>query len=733
MNIRNTNLVKKTDMKTKYFIFGAALCGAMGLGLTSCDNDKFLDVTHYSMLEGDAMFESDANAIKGMTGCYDQLLPRTNDDPYKYWIFNGCHPTMDSQASVWDKDFMTQNWTASQDQLKTFWTQSYTCAARCNDFLAGLEKAEAISEDVKKHLKGEAMALRGFEFFGLANTFGRVPLLITGETYLTNPTKPKASSFEEMWDFVIKDFEQAAELLDWKPFQGQYGRCTKGMALTFLGDAYMWKAYTVPEKANECYQKAYDAFKKVIDSGEYELSPSFTALYDAAEAWPKECIWQVLLNTGDNFGSWDASQTANAKGWTGFYFGPTSNGAWGTYQMSWELYDDFENYLDGPYAGSFDKRRDGSMVTATVPAELRTEHPTWEQRVKPSAKWIAENKKYIRGYSSVQFDANGDTIKWKDEKNVEHPYKWFKQKDGTVVAKKEAEEGDVEEYIYSDNAYNKYYAQYLTEKLANGKDNPTYDSEFGCGIYDLQHPIGFNPFNQEFVGWCGYHWTSTDPAPTVWSTKHWRNGRGCDWDTGNLWLPDHIYFKRYANVLLDQAECCFNLGKDAEGWALIKQIRERAFGNLEVGKDLSSHVAYFQRMADFYKDQGHGDAVDLDGNYPFAFNTAAVTVPDAQTYYAGIKSAKGYQSPVWKVAVNEERRKEFSAEPYLRSDMHKSGFLEDHVNTVYPKNTLPQKGKSVIKEWRTARDFDFKMEKMFMPIPENEILMNPDCEQNPGY
>ena len=282
---------------------------------------------------------------------------------------------MDSQASGWDKDFMTQNWTSTQAQLKTFWSQSYTCASRCNDFLAGLEKATTISADVKKHLKGEALALRGFEFFGLANTFGRVPLLITGETYLTNPTKPKASSFEEMWDFVIKDFKEAAELLDWKPFQGQYGRCTKGMALTFLGDAYMWKAYTVPEKAKECYQKAYDAFKEVINSGEYELSPSFTALYDAAEAWPKECIWQVLLNTGDNYGSWDASQTANAKGWTGFYFGPTSNGAWGTYQMSWELYDDFENYLDGTYAGSFDKRRDGSMVTATVPYEMWKEHP----------------------------------------------------------------------------------------------------------------------------------------------------------------------------------------------------------------------------------------------------------------------------------------------------------------------------------------------------------------------
>ena len=667
-------------MKTRYFILGAALCGTMGIGLTSCNNDKFLDVTHYSMLPGDAMFENDENAIKGMTGCYDQLLPRTCDDPYKYWIFNGQHPTMDSQASGWDKDFMVQKWTSTQAQLRDFWKQSYTCAQRCNDFLAGLEEAE-ISEDVKRHLKGEAMALRGFEFFGLANTFGRVPLLLTGENYINTPTKPKAKDFAEMWDFVIADFKEAAELLDWEPFQGQYGRCTKGMALAFLGDAYMWKAYTVPETANECYQNAYNAFDQIIKSGVYELNPSFTTLYDAEEAWPKECIWQILLNCGDEYGSWDNSKHAGAHGWTGFYFGPTSNGAWGTYQMSWELYDSFENYLDGEYAGSFDKRRDGSMVTGTVPYEMWKDHPTWEQRVKPTQKWLdyAASKGYLRGYKS-----NGDPLEPK--------------------------------FVFNQAEYDAY-------KITDEGDN---------GRYDPLHPIGFNPFNQEFVGWCGYHWASADPAPTVWSTKHWRNGRGCDWSTGMLWLPDHIYFKRYANVLLDQAECCFNLGKDAEGWGYVNQIRERAFGNLEVGKDLSKYCNYHQKMADFYGDQGHGDAVDLEG-YPLPFNTETVKVPDAQTYYTKVKADMGYDSPVWKVAVNQERRKEFTAEPYLRSDMHKSGFLEDHVNHVYPKNTLPEFGPTVIKEWHTARNFDFSMDKMFMPIPEDEILMNPECEQNPGY
>lgn len=671
-------------MKNIYKFFGVAAMGCVAF--SSCDNDEFLDVTHYSLLDDAAMFASDEGAIKGMTGCYDLLHRRggKNDDPYKYWIFNGQHPTMDSQASGWDKDFMTQNWTAKNEQLRDYWKQSYACASRCNDFISGIENAEYVSDNTKRHLKGEAMALRGFEFFALANTFGRVPLLITGESYSTNPTKPRAASFEEMWDFVIADFEGAAELLDWEPFQGEYGRCTKGMALTFLGDSYMWKAYTCPEKANECYQKAYAAFDQVIKSGTYELAPSYSTLYDADEAWPKEAIWQIVLNSGDKWGSWDDSDNAGGRGWTGFYFAPTSNGAWGTYQMSWELYDAFENYLDGQYAGSFDKRRDASMVTATVPAETWVaEHPTWEQHVKPTAAWIETNKKYIRGYKNVGTDEN--------------PSYEFDQ--ATYDAYKMSEEGD-------------------------------------NGCYDLQHPIGFNPFNQEFVGWCGYHWSSGDPAPTVWSSKHWRNGRGTDWSTGALWTPDHIYFKRYANVLLDQAECCFRLNKENEGWALIDQIRERAFGNLEVGKAdalTAKFTVQHQKIADFYGDSdGHGDAVDLDG-YPFAFNTATVALPSAKDYYAKRKADMGYKSEAWLVALGEERRKEFSAEPYLRSDLHKSGFLEDHVNTVYPKNSLPTVGLPTITQWKTARDFDFNMDKMFMPIPEDELLKNSACDQNPGY
>lgn len=672
-------------MKTKNFlmlaVLGLCLCGCTTIEdnpVETPDIPGGMDGAVPGGIQGVLTFEDDAHAIKSMTSCYELLLPRVNDDPYQYWIFNGCLPTMDAQASGWNKLYMTQemnSWDPMSDEL---WTLSYTCIYRCNDFLAGLETAEDVSEEVKSYLKGEAMALRGFMYFGLANTFGRVPLLTTGETPENTPDRPRAESFGEMWDFVIADFEKAVQLLDWNPFQEQTGRCTKGMALAFLGDAYMWKAYTVPETANECYQKAYDAFQQIINSDMYELNSSFSTLYDAEDAWSKESIWQILLNPDDEYGLWDNSMHTSAHSWAGYYFGPTSNVAWGAYHMSWELYDSFENYLDGDYAGSFDKRRDASLVTGTVPYEYWKDHPTWQQKVIPTKLWLETNKKYLRGYVNKGTEKNPD-------------------------------------YQFNQDIYDKF-------DMSVEGDN---------GLYDPKHPIGFNPFNQEFVGWNGYHWASVDPAPTVWSTKHWRNCRGIV-SNGKYWMPDHIYFKRYANVLLDQAECCFHLGKDAEGWALVNLIRERAFGNLEVGKDLSKYCNNHQKIADAYGDQGHGDAVDLDG-YPLPFNTEVVKVPDAQDYYAKVKAEKGYTSEVWKVAVNQERRKEFSAEPYLRSDLQKSGFLEEHVNTAYPKNSLPENGPTVIREWRTARNFDFNKDKMFMPIPGNELIKNPSCDQNPGY
>ena len=77
----------------------------------------------------------------------------------------------------------------------------------------------------------------------------------------------------------------------------------------------MWKAYRCPETANECYGLAKTALKEILDSGTYELNPSFTTLWDADEVWGKEAIWQAVLNEGDQWGGWDGAKWSEAHGW----------------------------------------------------------------------------------------------------------------------------------------------------------------------------------------------------------------------------------------------------------------------------------------------------------------------------------------------------------------------------------------------------------------------------------
>ena len=241
-----------------------------GLGFTSCDNDEFLDVDLYDVIASDAMFENDANAKKGLNGVYDMMFPNDAKDAagkdlydgdwgFKPNLFTGCHPTIDTQATGWDKNWNVQQWNSTSAELLAGWRHVYAGISRANDYLEGLSKAEKVTPAVKQKLEGEGRALRGFFYHWLATTFGRVPMLATGETYSNTPTKAKAETYSEMWDFIIEDFKAAADLLDWKPMDQEYGRATKGMALAYLGDAYMWKAYRLTDGANGQQQDAAEA------------------------------------------------------------------------------------------------------------------------------------------------------------------------------------------------------------------------------------------------------------------------------------------------------------------------------------------------------------------------------------------------------------------------------------------------------------------------------------------
>jgi hypothetical protein len=592
-------------------------------GITSCNDDN-LEVDRYQILDPDQMFQSDKDAKEGLIGCYDLMLPcgdilgDGNSDADGDWgikpnLFIGSHPTMETTATGWDKDWNTQNWNPNSAELLSGWQQCYTAINACNNFLDGLSKADTnkVSSRLIPQLDGQARSIRAFFYMWLAKAFGRVPLLESGENYMNTPAKARASSYTEMWDFIIADLKIAAEELDWDPMDGEYGRCTKGFALSYLAEAYMWKAYKVPEVANENYNLAAAALLQVINSGRYELNPSFTTLWDPGAVWTKECIWEEVLDEGSQWNGW--SNLKDAHTWLTYFTACPKLGGWGTLYLSWEWWSCYE---------PGDKRREASGCTGAV-ADIKPE--------------------------------------WKSSTNY---------------------------------GYNPYLQESLTmEELTHYK------------------------FSQ-----------SGEFAPAIWSLKYWRTCRA-NWQA--MWGPQQIYYKRYANVLLDYAECLFRQDPNSTvAWGYINQIRERAFGNLEVGKKealTSIYLDYYRQIAQFY-------GAEIPTEYPLPFNETTVTVPDAQTYYTQLKAQKGFTSPVWLVALGEERRKEFNAEWCVAPDLIRSGYIEDHIEHNYPKEVgVPTSDPNAINTWNTYRTFNFNLLKMDMPIPADELLKNPLCDQNEAY
>ena len=212
------------------------------------------------------------------------------------------------------------------------------------------------------------------------------------------------------------------------------------------------------------------------------------------------------------------------------------------------------------------------------------------------------------------------------------------------------------------------------------------------------------------------------------------------WKTNDVYSAHSVQLYRYSEVLLNYAECCFRTGDEAEGWKQINLIRNRAWGNLEVGYNPNDHTkSAFQ--------------------FPIELlNTEVVEVPDAKQHYTQYKAEKGYKSDVWVVALIQERRKEFMYEFNLYYDLSRMKIIEEWLDCEYPKNgdatfynTKTGKyyvptGTDFNEPWDKAsdeerrymipvthRNWDWNEIHLVFPIPTSELTANPLCTQNAGY
>ncbi|TAD81848.1 MAG: RagB/SusD family nutrient uptake outer membrane protein [Bacteroidetes bacterium] len=156
--------------------------------------------------------------------------------------------------------------------VNTCWSSGYRLIQRANQQIVGMENGRAaVTPQAFGRIRAEALVLRAWAYFHLLYMFGDVPFYKAPPTVsevLGATRTPVATIVAELY----KDLDEAVAGFDAanaQPILGN-GRVNKGVALGLKAKLAM---------LIKDYRTAATATKTVIDGGQYNLNPSYQALF----------------------------------------------------------------------------------------------------------------------------------------------------------------------------------------------------------------------------------------------------------------------------------------------------------------------------------------------------------------------------------------------------------------------------------------------------------------------
>lgn len=173
-----------------------------------------------------------------------------------------------------------------------FWDPYYGIINRSNNLLDHVKDREFSAQIQPRvnRMMGEMKFLRAYSYSKLIALFGGVPL-ITQQLRLDDDLHISRNTYDECVDFIVKELDEAAELLDVSYTGANVGRATKGAALAIKSRVLLYAASPLnnPSNDREKWQRAANAAKAVIEMGVYDLYPNyketFTTLHNIEQIW----------------------------------------------------------------------------------------------------------------------------------------------------------------------------------------------------------------------------------------------------------------------------------------------------------------------------------------------------------------------------------------------------------------------------------------------------------------
>ena len=274
------------------------MCFIVVFSLISCKG--FLDKDPIATLDAGSFFQTEDDAIQAMNASYKPLTFSNANNNF-YWAFGTLASDEaiaggdGSRAGLVDLDALTH--TPRTDEINKFWQLEFSGITQCNLVLDKVQTI-AISKAVKDRVVGEALFLRAFYYFQLTQVFGDVPLLIT----IVSPDKLKVPRTSKMlvYQQIIADCDQAANLLPPQYVGAEIGRATRGAALALAAKTYLYQ---------KNWDKTLEYIAKIKVLNIYGLMPNYQDNFGKKTQNNKESVWEIQhtnleLNVGNSLNQW---------------------------------------------------------------------------------------------------------------------------------------------------------------------------------------------------------------------------------------------------------------------------------------------------------------------------------------------------------------------------------------------------------------------------------------------
>lgn len=271
----------------KYILSAIMGCMLMISGCDSLNLDPPDELTSSAVWSDAALTEAYLNQVYSATGYgFGNPGPGTSAvDETKYTHSNDNDANLQSTLNADNRGL----WNRGGNQFEQYqWGNVYSSLRDLNTFIQNVEAGDALAEDAKATLLGEAYFLRGYFYHNLWKLYGGVPITDTpfelgGD--LEQYQIPRGS-FQETYDFIVADLDRAANALS--TTARRPGAADKGAALALKARVLLYAASDLynqnPSGQAETgfsggdqmqrWQAAKDAAQAVMDLGLYSLAPT---------------------------------------------------------------------------------------------------------------------------------------------------------------------------------------------------------------------------------------------------------------------------------------------------------------------------------------------------------------------------------------------------------------------------------------------------------------------------